>query len=107
MTLVTLPDGKTLSESMIKVMGLTCTAMLDSMEGTLALYELVELANNPNHQIFSPVQFEYLRRRNILTGTRERPLMHDDIRTFVKNCVKFDGMNVTIGLPAEATASPR
>lgn len=82
-------------ESKILVMSTMITLSQLFSENPLAFYELVQICNNPSHEIFSPVQREALESAGLISQN----IVHASIRNIVLSAVEGEGMGMTIGNP--------
>lgn len=69
----------------------------------IAFWELVEVARDKDHRIFSEVQVKALRNRNLLDD--EKGSMHSIIRDVVCSMVEGELPNITLVNPVEPTAA--
>ena len=99
MNMITLSDGTVVADVVVSVVLVALRSLIDDLTGALALYELVELAKNPRHNIFSEPLFVRLQEAALVEGTFKAPRLRVEIRAIVNTCVKFEDLNVSITPP--------
>ena len=94
MEVVTLTNGCEESAPLVAVVRLGLSKLLSGergLNGILAVYEVAKLARDPEHHIFSRVQFDLLRDLQWVEGTELQPVMNSSVRNIIACAIEFHG----------------
>lgn len=94
METVQLKNGTTELRALVNITIFTLRSLIK--ESPLALYELVELCKDRDHEVFSDVLGDDLKARSLIQSDGR---VHGSIRNIVLSAVTGDGLSMELGSP--------
>jgi len=96
METVELKNGSTEMRMLVAGTYMTLKAMFDDIQGVTAFYELVQTCINPEHEIFSDVQKQYLIDKALMKSDGQ---VHGSIKNIVLSATVGEGVDLSLVSP--------